>query len=409
MRRVVVTGIGAMTPLGNTFNESWENLLRGKSGISRIGRFDVSDLPHKYAGQVKDFQPSLTSKEILRYDLFIQYALVSAGEALKDAGLREVVESGQREDTAVFIGTSRAGISSLEKALERKRRRTSGRSVSPHLMPSTTGSMAASAVALKYGFKGECLGISNACASGSSSIGQAFRLIRDGYASLALAGGADAPVCRLCLEGYGAMGALSKRHGPEASRPFDRDRDGFVLSEGACILVLEELEHAMKRKAEIYGEIAGYAGGADAYHQTRPSAEGEAMTMRNALSDANIEHSSIGFMSGHATSTRLGDRIEAEAVRTVFGHHAPRVIISAFKSATGHMLAASGAFEAAASLTVLKNQVIPPTINIDSQDKECDLTVVRKTREAKIDYAMVNSFGFGGINAVLVMKKAGGR
>ncbi|MGE5894985.1 MAG: beta-ketoacyl-[acyl-carrier-protein] synthase family protein, partial [bacterium] len=236
-----------------------------------------------------------------------------------------------------------------------------------------------------------------------------FRSIRDGYASVALAGGSDAPLSPICFEGYGAMGALSKGQGPEASRPFDTDRDGFVLSEGACVLVLEEFRHAQDRGAVIYGEIAGYAGGADAFHQTRPSAEGEATAMKRALLNACIDASALGFISTHATATRIGDRIEAEAIRSAFGNDASRIPVAAFKSSTGHMLAASGAFEAAVSLMVLRNQIIPPTLNLDSKDRECDLNVVTRVWEITADYAIVNSFGFGGVNAVLVIRRGGDR
>lgn len=408
MRKVVITGIGAVTPLGNTFSESWQNLMSGRSGISKITRFDLNDIQFSVAGQINDFRHGLTSKETRRYDLFIQYALVAADEVLKEAGLTGQ-ESGRILSRAgVFIGTSRAGISSLDQGIrtkEKLRRRT----VSPYLMPSTTGSMAASAVAQKYGIQGECIGFSNACASGLVAIGNAIRSIRHEYSDVVIAGGTDAPLCPVCVEGYGAMGALSKRGTPDASRPFDRDRDGFVLAEGACLLLLESRESAEERGAVILGEIAGYGSSTDAFHQTRPNAEGEALAMRKAVEDAGIDPLSVGFVSAHATSTRLGDRTEADALKSVFTAMGAKLPVTAVKSSTGHMLAGSSAFETAVSLTALREGVIPPTLNVQHMDAECGIHVETRPQSTDGVFAIVNSFGFGGVNAVVVIKKAGER
>jgi 3-oxoacyl-[acyl-carrier-protein] synthase II len=413
MRRVAVTGIGAITPLGHTFRESWQSLLSGVSGISPIDRFDVSDIPFQVAGVIRGFSPDFTSKEERRFDLFLQYALTAASEAIEDAGLSLPSAGPAPERASVVAGSSRAGISSLDneirKSIIKCSNMRSGRRVSPYLMPATTTSMAASVIAQSFGTRGECMGISNACASGAAAIGHAFRLIRHGYTDMAIAGGVDAPVCKICLEGYGVMGVLSKRKGPDASRPFDRSRDGFVLSEGACFLVMEEYESAVKRKALIYGEIAGYSSGGDAFHPTRPSSDGESMTIMRAIEDGGIKSDDIGFISAHATSTRIGDRTEAEALRSVFGDKMNNIPVAALKSMTGHMLAASGAFEIASSLMVLKEGAIPPTINLENQDPECPLRVVTKTARTELEHVVIDSFGFGGVNAVMVVKKKGDR
>jgi len=409
MEKVVVTGAGAVTPLGNSFTESWENLVKGKSGITEITRFDVSMLPYMVAGQIKNFQHNLTVKEARRYDPFIQYALVAAEEALHAAGLNGSGAAQYLTRGAVFIGTSRAGISSLNDAMRKMGTKArGGRAVSPYLMPSSTGSMAASTIAQRYGLKGECLGFSNACASGLVAIGNAVRSLRHGYYDMVIAGGTDAPLCPLCLEGYGSMGALSKMRDQIASRPFDRDRDGFVLAEGACVLILETLGSAKKRGANVLGEIAGYGGSTDAFHQTRPSADGECMAMNNALNDCDVDSNNIGFISAHATSTRLGDSTESEALKTVLGEKRT-VPVTALKSSTGHMLAGSSAFETAVALRSLREGLIPPTINTSNIDPEYGVNVVTGLMRTEAEYAMVNSFGFGGVNAVAVLKRTGER
>lgn len=385
-RRVVVTGIGALSPVGNTFAESWEALKAGATGIAPVTRFDAGDLPWSMAGELKGFSPDgyLSLKDRRRLDPFVQYALAASMMAVEDAGLGAAELSGG----AVVMGSGRGGISTIENAGER---------VSPYLMPSTTVSMAASSVARALGARGHTLGISNACASGANAIGEAMRLIRHGLASVALAGGAEAPLCRLCVKGYGAAGALSKAN---VSRPFDRRRDGFVMAEGAAVLVLEEYEWAARRGARPYGEVAGYGNTADAFHQTVPDKEGQARAMRQALDEARLAPGDIGYVNAHATSTPVGDITEAAAIRLVFG--ANGLPVSSTKSMTGHMLGASGAFEAAVALMSIREGVLPPTVNLE--EPEGGLNYVRETTRAKVRAALSNSFGFGGVNAVLVFK-----
>lgn len=386
-KRVVVTGIGALTPLGNTFMESWEAVKAGRSGIGRLSRFEASGLPWQGAGELKNFSPEkyLPLKDIRRLDPFVHYASAAALMAAEDSALGELSTAG------VVIGSSRGGISTMEGAGER---------VSAYLMPSTTVSMASSYVAQRLGIKGHTLGISNACSSGANALGEAFRLVRFGLVRAALAGGAEAPLCGVCFRGYGASGALSRAG---ISRPFDRARDGFVLAEGACVLVLEEYESALERGARVYGEIAGYGNTTDARHQTVPDKEGQARAVAAALREAGAGPSDIGYINAHATSTPIGDRTEAEAIRLAFGSNG--VPVSSVKSMTGHMLAASGAFEAAVTLMSLREGTLPPNVNLTQP--EGGLNYVLRAEKASMKWAISNSFGFGGVNAVLVFKAAG--
>ena len=419
MIRVVITGFGAVTPLGNTFGESWNAVKAGRSGIGPITKFDVSLVPWKVAGEVRNFDAAtiLDGKEMRRLDPFIHYAVVAAAEAVEDAGLRPVrterTRRGDRPSFAgdylgsggVIIGSSRGGISTLERAVaDRQTSLPGARAARPsaYLMPATTIGMASSYVAQKLGIKGYSLGISNACASGTNSVGEAYRLIKAGFRGPVIAGGAEAPLCRLCLEGYGVSGVLSKTGDSSASRPFDRSRNGFVLSEGACVMVLEDLAHARKRGARVYGEIRGYANTVDALHQTRPGTEGEVSGMRSAIADAGITPGDVDYVSAHGTSTAVGDRVEAEAIGKVFGEDLPPVPVTAIKSATGHMLAASGALEAAFAVMSIRERIIPPTINLREMDRDCALRVMTERTDAEIGAAISNSFGFGGVNAVLV-------
>ena len=407
MNRIVVTGIGAVSPVGNSLYEAWSKAKAGQSGITPITQFDVADIPWKVAGALKDFNAEkyLYPKEILRLDPFVHYAVAAAIMAAEDAGL---MGTEFLQLAGVIIGSSRGGIQTMEKAFKKKclsRSSAHPSSMSAYLMPSTTISMASSYVAQKLGITGYCLGISNACASGLSAIGEAYRLIKSGYRHPVLCGGTEAPVCRTCIEGYGVSGALSRRGDPSASRPFDRTRDGFVLSEGSCILVLETYESAMKRGAGIYGEIIGYGNTTDSYHQTVPSAEGEARAIRSALDEAGLKPHDIHFISAHGTSTCLGDKTETEAIKRSFGKYAYGIPITSLKSVTGHMLAASGALEAAVTLLCLKEGVITPTIHLRERDPECDLDYVTECRCASLKYALSQSFGFGGLNAVLVFRR----
>jgi len=376
-RRVVITGIGAVTPLGNTFVESWLALLEGKSGIREIEA-------GRHTGALKGFDPGayLNPKEIRRLDPFIHYAIAAALMAAEDAGLKGA--------DGVVIGSSRGGISGLEAGMTGK--------VSAYLMPSTTIGMAASRVAGRLGIRGYCLGISNSCSSGANAIGEAWRLIRDGHMDIMLSGGTEAPLCSLSFEGYGKTGALS---GLGIMRPFDRKRDGFILSEGACVLVLEEMKSALKRGAVPYAELAGY-GNTVSGHETRPDGESQMTAIKDALKEAGMSPADIGYVNAHATATPEGDRVEAETIEKLFGRKTP---LSANKSMTGHMLGASGAFEAGVTAMSLKMGIIPPTINLT--EPEFDLNIVLKPAKAKLHAALSTSFGFGGVNAALVVKAFG--
>jgi 3-oxoacyl-(acyl-carrier-protein) synthase len=348
----------------------------------------------------------LGQKEIRRVDPFVQYAVAAALMAVDDAGLSPRGPSpGGRHPSlfsgGIIIGSSRGGISTLERSLTENLKNK--KRFSAYLMPSTIISMAPSYIAQKLGVGGYCLGISNACASGANAIGEAFRLIKAGFGGPVIAGGSEASLCRLCVEGYGAAGALSQVAGSSASRPFDRTRDGFVISEGACIAVLEEEKSALARGAAIYGEILGYGNTADAFHQTRPHRDGVMRAMRNALEEAGLAPGDIDFISAHGTSTPLGDRIESEAIAALLGKRCSVVPVSALKSMTGHMLAASGALEAAFAAMTLKEGEIPPTINLFREDEDCVLNLVTRGKKTAAKIAISNSFGFGGVNAVLVL------
>jgi 3-oxoacyl-[acyl-carrier-protein] synthase II len=405
MKRVVITGIGAVTPIGNTFYDSWEAAKSGLSGIRPVTRFDAGDLPWKLAGEAEGFSADsyLSVREQRRLDPFGVYAVAASVMAVEDAGLArspDYLASG-----GVIIGSGRGGIGTLEAAFDCGAKSVRKSRVTPYLMPATTVGAASSYAARKLGMKGHCLGISNACASGASAIGEAYRMIMAGYAGPVIAGGAEAPVCRVCFQGYGVAGALSRSVDPFASRPFDRTRDGFVLAEGACVMVLEEMEDALKRGAAIVGEIAGYAGSCDAFHQTRPAAEGQKRAILAAIADAGLTPGDIDYISAHATSTPVGDRVEAEALKRAFGKGVAALPVSAVKSMTGHMLAASGALEAAFTAMSIREGLIPPTVNLGRQDEECGLNVVTQRTRAVIETAISGSYGFGGVNAVLVLRR----
>lgn len=411
MKRVVITGIGAVTPLASNFFDSWRLVRDGISGIDEITKISVSDLQWKMAGEIKDFNPELflSKKEVLRLDPFVHYAVAAATMAFKNTGERtqntDLLKSG-----GVIIGSSRGGITSIENELHKLYLPHSlpyTPRFSPYLMPSTTISMAASHIAQKLGIKGHCLGISNACASGANAIGEAFRLIRHGYTNMVFAGAAEAPICRLCVEGYGMSGALSKTNNPSASSPFDKSRDGFIIAEGACVLVLQEHESALKRKARIYAEIIGYSNTTDAFHITRPEMQGEMRAMHDALKDAGVSPEDVDYVNAHGTSTPIGDKIEAEAIKRVFKNKLSQIPVSSIKSVTGHMLAASGAFEAACTAMSINEGIIPPTMNLTEQDTECDINIIKEKPSvgSDIKIAITNSFGFGGVNAVIVLKR----
>ncbi|MBA3060860.1 MAG: beta-ketoacyl-[acyl-carrier-protein] synthase II, partial [Nitrospirae bacterium] len=385
----------------------------------------------KMSGELKGFDAGLylSQKEITHLDPFIHYAVAASFMAAEDARMikdrnalsvmRNELEKKSLNSSlithhsslasgGVIIGSSRGGITTIERELEKiyaSRITHHASRLSPYLMPSTSINMASSYVAQRLGIKGYCLGISNACSSGANAIGEAYRLIKSGYDGPVFAGGTEAPICRLCIEGYGVSGALSKVDNASASRPFDKTRDGFVLSEGACILVLEDYESALKRGAKIYGEIIGYGNTTDAFHQTRPSAEGEARAIMIAMEEGGVSPKDVDYINAHGTSTPLGDKAETEAIKLALGKRAYKIPISSVKSMTGHMLAASGAFEAAVTLMTIREGIVTPTINLKTRDPECDLNYITETMKSDINTAISNSFGFGGVNAVLVFRK----
>ena len=381
------------------------------------------------SGELKGFDAGLylSEKEMTHIDPFVQYAVAASFMAAEDAGISQKSEVRSSESgfknfklltsnselnhAGVIIGSSRGGITTIERELEKiyaSRITHHASRLSPYLMPSTSVNAAASYVAQKLGIKGHCLGISNACSSGANAIGEAYRLIKSGYADMVFAGGSEAPLCRLCVEGYGVSGALSKINDASASRPFDKMRDGFVLAEGASVLVLEDCEAALKRGAKIYGEIIGYGNTTDAFHQTRPSAEGEARAIRSAMEEGGLLPEDVDYINAHGTSTPLGDKAETEAIKLALGKRAYEIPISSVKSMTGHMLAASGAFESAVTLMGIREGIIPATINLKTKDPECDLNYITETMKSDINTAISNSFGFGGVNAVLVFRRVRG-
>ena len=405
MRRVVITGIGALSPLGNTFVASWEAAKAGLSGIAPITRFDASHIPWKVAGELKGFDASLFlgRKETARIARFVQYAVAASVMAVQDAGFSagDAALDPALSLGGVIIGSSRGAIEALDLAIRENESR--GRRMSAYLMPSTTIGTAPSYVAQKLGIKGYCLGISNACASGANAIGEAYKLIKNGFKGPVIAGGTEAPICRVCVEGFGASGVLSCRADASASRPFERLRDGFVLAEGACVMVLEEDKSALQRGAHIYGEIVGYGNTVDAFHQTRPDRDGEMRAMRAAMEEAGLSAEDMESVSAHGTSTRLGDKTEAAAITGILGKKASEVPVIALKSMTGHMLAASGAIEIAYAVMSVREGVVLPTINLLEKDPDCALNLFKETKGKTVRTALSNSFGFGGVNAVLVL------
>ena len=405
MKRVVITGIGAVTPLGNDMNETWDNLTLQRSGIGLITKFDSSGLSSRLAGELKSFTVSdyLPEKDILRLDPFIHYAAAGALMAAEDSGLPFHALKGER--TGVVIGSSRGGISTMERAVAKHV--SDNKPFSAYLMSSSTINMASAYISMRLGTRGPAVGVSTACASGTTAIGESFRMIQRGDIDIALSGGSEAPVCRLAVGGYGASGALSRRNDEphKASRPFDRDRDGFVVAEGACVLLLEELSHALKRNAIIYAELAGYGTSSDAFHQTKPNSEGEASAIGRALKDADVSTDGIDYINAHATSTPLGDETEAAAIKQVFGSRTGDVYVSSCKSMMGHMLGAAGAVEAAVTALSIKRNIITPTVNFENPGPGCDLQVPTSMKVGDVGAAISNSFGFGGVNAVLVLKK----
>ena len=407
-RRVVITGMGAVSPIGNTAEEMWQSAREGRCGIGPITHFDTTNHKVKLAGEVKDldFTPYLDKKELRRMDLFSQYAMVAAIQAWRDSGLD--YEKIDPTRFGVDISSGIGGINTIETEYERGREKGFDR-VSPFFVPMDISNLAAGNVAIKLGAKGMCTCVVTACAGGSNANGDAFRMIRDGYQELMLAGGSEAAVTKLAIGGFTSMKALCESDDPtRASIPFDAERSGFVMGEGAGVLMLEEYEHARARGAKIYAEIVGYGATCDAYHITSPApgGEGGARAMVEAVKDAGIQPEDIDYINAHGTSTSLNDKFETAAVKAAFGDHAYKLAMSSTKSMTGHLLGAAGAIEAIITARALQDGFIPATINYRTPDPECDLDIVpNEGRKAELRYAMSNSLGFGGHNASLVLKK----
>ncbi len=410
-RRVVVTGLGAVTPLGTGVEKTWKALCAGESGIGRITRFDPAKYAAQIAGEVKDFDPAqfIEKKEIKKMDTFIHYAVGASQLAVDDAGLKVPTEESDR--FGVYIGSGIGGLGSIEHYHTILQERGPDR-VSPFFIPMTIINLASGQVAIRFGARGPNSCAVTACATGNHCIGDAFRLIQRGEADVMLAGGAEAAVTPLGVAGFAAARALSFRNDdpPRASRPFDRDRDGFVLGEGAGVVVLEELERARRRGVRIYAELVGYAMNGDAYHITAPPEEGEGAVrcMELAIKDAGITKDQIGYINAHGTST-MADAIETKAIKQVFGEQAYRIPVSSTKSMTGHLLGAAGGVEAIFSALALYHGILPPTINLDNPDPACDLDYIpHRARPAKPIAVLSNSFGFGGVNACLLFKRHNG-
>ncbi|MEA2659180.1 MAG: 3-oxoacyl-[acyl-carrier-protein] synthase [Candidatus Binatota bacterium] len=408
--RVVVTGLGVISPLGSGVEKNWENLLAGRSGIRKITRFPADAFASRIAGEVPDFKADdfIEPKEIKKMDLFIQYAMGAAAMAMADSGLK--IEGEFAEEVGVIIGVGLCGLDTIEQTKEAL---IAGgpRKISPFFIPKVISNLAPGHVAIRFGAKGVNWTPTSACASGTHALGEAYHLIRRGVQQAVIAGGAESTITPLAVGGFAAMKALSTRNDePErASRPFDKERDGFVVGEGSGILILEEREHALQRGAKIYAEVIGYAATGDAYHMTAPAPEGEgaARCMRLALKDAGISPIDVDYINAHGTSTEYNDANETTAIKTVFGEQAAKVAVSSTKSMTGHLLGAAGAVEGVYSTLALYHGMIPPTINYEHPDPACDLDYVpNQARKADIEVALSNSFGFGGTNACVIFRRA---
>lgn len=409
MRRVVITGIGCATPVGIGKEEFWNSLINGISGISYITNFDNEEYASKIAGEVKNFSPEeyIDKKEAKRMDKFTQFAVAGTKLAIEDSKLD--IDKVDKERFGVIIGSGVGGIETLEKQHTNLLKK-GPRRVSAFFIPMMITNMAPGQISMLYGAKGPSFAVTSACASGTHAIGEAFRMIQRGVSDVIITGGSEAAVSTMAVAGFSSMKALSTRNDEptKASRPFDKDRDGFVIGEGSGILIVEELEHALKRNAHIYGEIVGYGATSDAYHITAPDPEavGAANAMRLALEDANVECNKVDYINAHGTSTYYNDKLETLAIKKVFKEHAYKVAISSTKSMTGHLLGAAGGIEAIASVLAIENGIIPPTINYETPDLECDLNYVpNESINREVNYVLSNSLGFGGHNASLLFKK----
>jgi len=409
MRRIVITGMGAVTPIGNTVKETFTSMKQKICGIAPITHFDTNDRKVKVAGEIKnlDLEDYFPKKEIRRMDRFVAFALIAAREAMKDAGL-DNNNDWNKERCGTIVATGVGGLGSIETEHTKGEIKGFDR-VSPYFVPGGISNIAAARIAIEYGLTGMCSCVVTACAGGTNAVGDSFRMIRDGYADVMVCGGSESCITEFGIGGFTALKALSETEDPmRASIPFDKERNGFVMGEGAGILVLEELEHAKARGANIYGEIAGYGANCDAYHVTAPSPDGSgaARCMQLAMADAGITPEKIAYINAHGTSTPLNDSSETMAVKKAFGKHAHKLMMSSTKSMTGHLLGASGAIEAIITTLAVKEGYVPPTINYQVPDENCDLDIVaNEGRSADITYAMSNSLGFGGHNASLVIQK----
>jgi len=411
-RRVVVTGLGLISPVGNSVEEGWANILAGRSGIANITRFDASNFACKFAGEVKGFRVEdyFPAKDGRHMDTFIHYGLAASIQAVRDAGLATNgdLSEEEAERIGVLVGSGIGGLPLIENTHAELESR-GPRRITPFFVPASIINMISGHVSITYGFKGPNLAIVTACTTGLHSIGEAGRLIEYGDADVMIAGGAESTVSPLGVGGFAAARALSTRNDdPQtASRPWDKDRDGFVLGEGAGVLVLEEYEHAKKRGAKIYAELMGFGMGADAYHMTAPNVDGPKRSMKAALRNAGINADQVQYLNAHGTSTPLGDLNETNAIKLAFGDHAKKLVVNSTKSMTGHLLGGAGGIESVFTVLALHHQVSPPTINIFNQDPECDLDYCANVaREMKIDIAVKNNFGFGGTNGTLVFRRA---
>jgi 3-oxoacyl-[acyl-carrier-protein] synthase II len=407
-RRVVITGLGIISPVGNTVEEAWQNILAGRSGISHVTKFDASTFPAQIAGEVRNFDITdyISAKDSRRMDTFIHFGLAAGIQAVRDAGL-DKENAVDLERVGVAIGSGIGGLPLIE---ETKEEYLAGgiRKVSPFFVPGSIINMISGNLSIIYGFKGPNIAHVSACTTGTHSIGEASRIIEYGDADVMIAGGAESTVSPLGMGGFCAARALSTRNDDPttASRPWDKDRDGFVLGEGAGVMVLEEYEHAMARGAKIYAEIVGYGMSADAHHITAPNSDGPKRSMLNAMRNAGVSPSDIQYVNAHGTSTPLGDKNETEAIKLAFGDAAYKIVVNSTKSMTGHLLGGAGGIESIFTVLAIHHQISPPTINIFNQDPECDLDFcANKAREMKIDFALKNNFGFGGTNGSLIFKR----
>lgn len=406
-RRVVVTGLGVVSPVGIGTSTAWQNLVAGQSGISRITKFDASSFASQIAGEVKNFnvEDFIPAKDARRMDTFIQYGLAAGIEAFKDSGLEVTEQNAER--IGVAIGSGIGGLGLIESTNDTYDE-GGPRKVSPFFIPGTIINMISGNLSIFFGLKGPNYAIVTACTTGTHCIGDAARVIEYGDADVMVAGGAEAAITELSVAGFASARALSNRNDDPAtaSRPWDKDRDGFVIGEGAGVLVLEEYEHAKARGAKIYAELAGYGMSADAYHMTAPNMDGPRRSMVNALNNAGVNPSEVQFMNAHGTSTPLGDANETNAIKAAFGDHAYNMVVNSTKSMTGHLLGGAGGLESVFTVLSIHHQISPPTINIFNQDPDCDLDYCANTaRDLKITYALKNNFGFGGTNGSLLFKK----